>query len=50
VIALELLATGQWAGKGILGPEAFDSMPFLTLMTQGHGQPFGIRDSQAQDG
>jgi saccharopine dehydrogenase (NAD+, L-lysine-forming) len=50
VIALELLATGQWAGKGVLGPEAFDSMPFLTLMTQGHGQPFGIRDSQSEDG
>ena len=29
VVALELLASGAWAGAGVLGPEAFDPMPFL---------------------
>jgi saccharopine dehydrogenase (NAD+, L-lysine-forming) len=47
VIALELLATGAWQGAGVLGPEAFDAVPFLDLMSQGYGQPYGIRDSQA---
>ncbi len=47
VIALELLATGQWQGSGVKGPEAFDAVPFLTLMSEGYGQPYGIRDSQA---
>jgi len=29
VIALELLAAGVWQGSGVLGPEAFDPVPFL---------------------
>ena len=29
VIALELLAAGTWQGAGVLGPEAFDPVPFL---------------------
>jgi saccharopine dehydrogenase-like NADP-dependent oxidoreductase len=29
VIALELLAAGAWEGAGVLGPEAFDAVPFL---------------------
>jgi saccharopine dehydrogenase (NAD+, L-lysine forming) len=29
VIALELLAAGLWQGSGVLGPEAFDAVPFL---------------------
>jgi saccharopine dehydrogenase-like NADP-dependent oxidoreductase len=29
VVALELLAEGTWAGTGVLGPEAFDAVPFL---------------------
>lgn len=32
VVAMELLATGAWKGKGVLGPEAFDPDPFLALM------------------
>jgi len=32
VLAMELLATGQWAGTGVLGPEAFDPDPYLALM------------------
>lgn len=44
VIALELLATSVWQASGVLGPEAFDPVPFLELMGAGYGQPFGIRD------
>lgn len=31
VITLELLATGVWDGKGVLGPECFDPDPYITL-------------------
>ena len=44
VIALELLASGAWNGAGVLGPEAFDAVPFLELMEHGYGQPFGLRE------
>ncbi len=44
VIALELLATGAWTGAGVLGPEAFDAVPYLELMSTGFGQPYGIRE------
>ena len=44
VIALELLATGQWQGTGVLGPEAFDAVPYLDLMAEGYGQPHGMRE------
>ena len=43
VVALELLATGVWAGRGVLGPEAFDAVPFLDLLTA-YGSPWGIRE------
>jgi saccharopine dehydrogenase (NAD+, L-lysine-forming) len=32
VFALELVAEGIWAGTGVLGPEAFDAVPFFDLM------------------
>jgi saccharopine dehydrogenase-like NADP-dependent oxidoreductase len=32
VVALELLAGGAWSGTGVLGPEAFDAVPFLDLL------------------
>ena len=32
VFALELLANGIWEGSGVLGPEAFDAVPYLDLM------------------
>jgi len=44
VIALELLATGAWTGTGVLGPEAFDAIPYLKLMSSGYGQEFGMRE------
>jgi saccharopine dehydrogenase-like NADP-dependent oxidoreductase len=43
VVALELLATGAWSGHGVLGPEAFDAVPFLDLLTD-YGSPWGQRD------
>lgn len=43
VVALELLATGVWQGSGVLGPEAFDAVPFLDLLTA-YGAPWGQRE------
>ena len=43
VVALELLARGAWKGTGVLGPEAFDAVPFLDLLTE-YGSPWGQRD------
>jgi saccharopine dehydrogenase (NAD+, L-lysine forming) len=43
VVALELLAAGTWDGAGVLGPEAFDAVPFLDLLTE-YGSPWGQRD------
>jgi len=43
VIALELLASGSWKGGGVLGPEAFDAVPFLDLLTA-YGSPWGLRE------
>jgi saccharopine dehydrogenase-like NADP-dependent oxidoreductase len=44
VVALELLATGVWSGAGVLGPEAFDSVPFLDLLRAGYGQRWGLQE------
>jgi hypothetical protein len=44
VAALELLATGTWKGAGVLGPEAFDAVPFLDLLTA-YGSPWGSASS-----
>jgi saccharopine dehydrogenase-like NADP-dependent oxidoreductase len=43
VVALELLSTGVWQGTGVLGPEAFDAVPFLDLLTA-YGSPWGMRE------
>jgi saccharopine dehydrogenase-like NADP-dependent oxidoreductase len=40
VVALELLARGTWSGAGVLGPEAFDAVPFLDLLAA-YGEPHG---------
>jgi saccharopine dehydrogenase (NAD+, L-lysine forming) len=45
VIALELLARGTWQGSGVLGPEAFDAVPFLDLLTE-YGSPWGMREGR----
>jgi saccharopine dehydrogenase-like NADP-dependent oxidoreductase len=46
VVALELLATGSWAGAGVLGPEAFDAVPFLELLGE-HGAPHAVEERPA---
>ena len=43
VVALELLANGTWSGEGVLGPEAFDAVPFLDLLTA-CGSPWGQQE------
>jgi len=43
VVALELLAGGVWGGEGVLGPEAFDAVPFLDLLAD-HGAPHAIEE------
>jgi saccharopine dehydrogenase-like NADP-dependent oxidoreductase len=43
VVALELLESGTWAGVGVLGPEAFDAVPFLDKLTE-YGSPWGLRE------
>ncbi len=48
VIALELVASGAWAGAGVLGPEAFDAVPFLDLLTA-YGSPWGMDEREAPD-
>ena len=40
VVALELLGRGAWSGVGVLGPEAFDAVPFLNLLAE-HGEAHG---------
>jgi saccharopine dehydrogenase (NAD+, L-lysine-forming) len=41
VAALELLASGDWGGAGVLGPEAFPAGPFLDKLAE-LGSPHGI--------
>jgi saccharopine dehydrogenase (NAD+, L-lysine-forming) len=41
VVALELLARGEWQGTGVLGPEAFPARPFLDLLAD-YGEPHGM--------
>jgi saccharopine dehydrogenase (NAD+, L-lysine forming) len=43
VIGWELLNNGIWKGSGVLGPEAFDPIPFMNKMT-GYGFPYGIKE------
>ncbi len=43
VIAMELLETGAWQGKGVLGPEAFDPDPFMAKMME-YEFPYCIKE------
>jgi saccharopine dehydrogenase (NAD+, L-lysine-forming) len=43
IIALELLRGGVWTGTGVLGPEAFDAVPFLDKLVE-YGTPWGLRE------
>jgi saccharopine dehydrogenase-like NADP-dependent oxidoreductase len=46
IIALELLDSGGWAGIGVLGPEAFDPVPFLDALAD-YGTPWRLREQPA---
>jgi saccharopine dehydrogenase-like NADP-dependent oxidoreductase len=43
VVALELIASGVWSGAGVLGPEAFDAVPFLDLLSA-YGSSWEMRE------
>jgi saccharopine dehydrogenase (NAD+, L-lysine forming) len=45
VVALELLEAGAWRGEGVLGPEAFDAVPFLDALAD-YGEPHGIEERE----
>jgi saccharopine dehydrogenase (NAD+, L-lysine-forming) len=44
VVGLELLASGVWSGVGVLGPEAFDPIPFLDLLKGDYASPWGMEE------
>ena len=44
VVALELMANGVWKGSGVVGPEAFDAVPFLELLNEYDGPNWGIKE------
>jgi len=46
VVALEMLATGEWKGEGVKGPEAFTADPFLALLNE-HGAPWATQELPA---
>ena len=43
VIAMDLIEHGVWGGEGVLGPEAFDPVPFMEKMAE-YGFPYDIKD------
>jgi saccharopine dehydrogenase (NAD+, L-lysine-forming) len=43
VIAMELIENEMWKGVGVLGPEAFDPLPFMDKMAE-FGFPYGIKE------
>jgi len=44
VIGLELVANGTWSGAGVLGPEAFDPVPFLDMLKGEYKSPWGMEE------
>jgi saccharopine dehydrogenase-like NADP-dependent oxidoreductase len=44
IIALELIARGDWSGTGVLGPEALPADPFLDLLAGEYGSPWGMQE------
>jgi saccharopine dehydrogenase-like NADP-dependent oxidoreductase len=47
VIGWDLLQSGEWKGKGVLGPEAFDSVPFMKKMSE-YGFPYAIKEMKGE--
>ncbi|MEP7202842.1 MAG: saccharopine dehydrogenase C-terminal domain-containing protein [Ilumatobacteraceae bacterium] len=48
-VALEMLATGEWKGEGVKGPEAFSADPFLPLLAE-HGAPWSVEERPEREG
>jgi saccharopine dehydrogenase (NAD+, L-lysine forming) len=48
VIAMDLLEHGIWKGAGVLGPEAFDPVPFMDKMAE-YGFPYGIKEMTREE-
>jgi saccharopine dehydrogenase (NAD+, L-lysine-forming) len=46
VLALELIASGDWSGEGVLGPEALPPLPFLDLLAD-CGAPWDMEERRA---
>ncbi len=45
-IAMDLLDSGTWQGRGVLGPECFDPDPYLAKMAE-YDSPYGLQESGA---
>jgi saccharopine dehydrogenase-like NADP-dependent oxidoreductase len=43
VIAMDLLEHNVWSGVGVLGPEAFEPVPFMDKMAE-YGFPYGMKE------
>ena len=43
LLAMDLVEHGLWKGAGVMGPEAFDPIPFMDRMTD-YGFPYGIKE------
>jgi len=43
LLAMDLIEHGHWKGVGVLGPEAFDPLPFMDRMAE-YGFPYGIKE------
>lgn len=43
LLAMDLIERGLWSGVGVLGPEAFDPLPFMDRMAE-YGFPYGIKE------
>jgi saccharopine dehydrogenase-like NADP-dependent oxidoreductase len=49
VIAMDLLEHRVWEGVGVLGPEAFDPVPFMDKMEE-YGFPYGMQEMTQEGG
>ena len=43
LLAMDLVEHGIWKGAGVMGPEAFDPVPFMEKMAD-YGFPYGIKE------
>jgi len=48
VIGMDLLESKTWQGVGVLGPEAFDPIPFMDKMAD-YGFPYGMKEMATGD-